>query len=59
MLEVWLIAGNVIGWGLYHQAKSRLNNAEYFAKAMIQDAEIREKVVREFEEFKKEQEQRS
>ena len=59
MLEVWLITGNVIGWGLYHQTKSRLNAAEFFAKAMIEDAEVREKVVREFEEFRKEQEQRS
>lgn len=54
MLEVWLIAGNVIGWGLYHQTKSRLNAAEFFAKAMIQDAEVRDMVVRDYEEFRKE-----
>ena len=50
--EMLLLLSNIVSWALYFRADEKRRGAEYFAKAMIQDKEIREKVLSEFEEFK-------
>ena len=50
--EVLLLITNIVSWCLYFKTDERRRAAEYFARAMIEDKEIREKVVREFEAFK-------
>ena len=50
--EVLLLITNIVSWCLYFKTEERRRAAEFFARAMIEDKEIREKVVREFEAFK-------
>jgi len=50
--EVLLLITNIVSWCLYFKTDERRRAAEFFARAMIEDKEIREKVVREFEAFK-------
>jgi len=52
MTEVLLLITNIVSWCLYFKTDERRRAAEFFARAMIEDKEIREKVVREFEAFK-------
>jgi hypothetical protein len=51
--EMVLLVSNIVSWALYFRADEKRRNAEFFARAMIQDKEIREKVVSEFEAFEK------
>jgi hypothetical protein len=51
--EIVLLISNIIGWAMYFRADEKRRGAEYFAKAMIHDKEIREKVLNDFEEFKR------
>ena len=57
--EIVLLISNIVSWALYFRADEKRRGAEFFARAMIQDEEIREKVLDGYEEFKKTQEQRS
>ena len=51
--EMALLISNIVSWALYFRADEKRRGAEYFAKAMIHDKEIREKVLNDFEEFKR------
>jgi hypothetical protein len=51
--EFLLLVTNIVSLWLFFDADKKRKAAEYFAKAMIQDKKLREKVVAEFEEFKK------
>ena len=57
--EIVLLVSNIVGWALYFRTDERRKNFEYLAKAIIENKEIREKVLDGYEEFKKTQEQRS
>ena len=57
--EVLLFLTNIVSLALYFRADEKRRAAEFFARAMIQDEDIREKVVSEYEAFEKAREQRS
>jgi hypothetical protein len=50
--EVVLLISNIVSWALYFRADEKRRNFEYLAKAIIENKEIREKVLSEFEKFK-------
>ena len=51
--EFLLLLTNIVSWWLFFDADKKRKAAEWFAKAMIHDKELREKVISDFEEFKK------
>lgn len=57
--ELILFVANIVSWSMYFRTDERRRAAEYFARAMIQDKEIREKVVSEYEAFQSAKEQRT
>ena len=54
--EIVLLLSNIVGWAMYFRADERRRNFEYLAKAIIENKEVREKVLDGYEEFKKTQE---
>lgn len=51
-LEAVLLLSNIVSWWAYFQADDRRRAAEFFAKAMIEDKEMRDMVLEDFEKFK-------
>jgi hypothetical protein len=51
LTEIGLFITNVIAWALWLRSEERRFVAERIARAMIQDKEIRDKIVLEFENF--------
>jgi hypothetical protein len=49
--EIGLFLTNIVSWAMYFKSEERRHAAEYLAKAMIQDKEVRDKIVSEFEAF--------
>ena len=58
-IEMALILSNIVSWAMYFKTDDRRKSAESFVKAMIEDKEIRDKVVSEYEAFQRTREQRS
>ena len=50
--EMVLLVSNIVSWALYFRTDERRKNFEYLAKAIIENKEIREKVLSDYEEFK-------
>jgi len=53
MTEVLLLISNIVSWALYFKTDERRRAAEFFARAMVQDKEIHEKVLSQYDEFKR------
>ena len=53
LTEIGLFITNVIAWALWLRSEERRFVAERIARAMIQDKEIRDKIVLEFENFQR------
>lgn len=51
MMELVLLIANIVSWGAYFKVDDRRKAAEYFARALVQDRELREKVLSEYAEF--------
>ena len=50
--EMVLLVSNIVSWALYFRTDEKRRNFEYLAKAIIENKEIREKVLSDYEEFK-------
>ena len=50
--EIVLLVSNIVSLALYFRADERRRNFEYLAKAIIENKEIREQVLSDYEEFK-------
>jgi hypothetical protein len=53
MLELVLLIANIVSWGAYFKTDDRRKAAEFFARELVQNKELREQVVNGYEEFKK------
>lgn len=51
-LEAVLLLSNIVSWWVYFKTDERRRAAEFFAKAMIEDKEMRDMVLEDFEKFK-------
>ena len=51
VMELVLLLSNIVSWWLYFKTENQRDSAERVAKMLIENEELRNRVVKEYQEF--------